>query len=231
MRQDVRHLRLQRLHVVGSPIIALSRRYWFRLRGHRWPGAILVALVMVCVGWSVSPTGDCAGAGAALELTAHVVPANLARREGILVVAIVKNVSKAPVLFLPYKYPFAIGHITLKSLAGEPVQTLRGVEHPLIPPTRATDLVLLQPGEESRLAFSGYLLDTEKPDPDTGRMVSGFFLDFRNSAFLLPGAGSYEITVHFDWSQEVNRQIEATFGVQGLWSDALVSFPVRIEVQ
>jgi hypothetical protein len=221
----------------SRPHPILQRRGWWgkkrdcpiaHIHCQRW----LLALLLFAL--AVSPEGGEAASGdpitRALDLTAWVLPTSLATRGEITIAGILRNTSAGPVKLLP-KVAYAIGYIRVKASTGDELRRFQGDGIPAIRPPSVADLVTLNPGEDWRMSSSGYLLETQKRDPHTRALVSGLFLDFRDSAFLVPGPGVYEVTVKFGESQEFVRQFEAHFGVSGVWHGDLVSPPVRIEVK
>lgn len=209
--------------------LALARRapsHHFRLALALVPFVCLAVLAVVMT----ARNGHAAGDALRLDMTCDT--AVLARGTAIVITGTVTNVSTHPVIFWAQPSLYATGHVHLTTREGNTLGVL-----PLLNgtpgPTTSSEFLTLPPGGKWSMAFRGRLVEVTVEDGTTWRhpRVTGWLLDFENSAILIPGPGSYTMTLDFQSGEKVTRDEAAQFGIQDVWFGHLISSPAQIEVK
>jgi hypothetical protein len=162
-----------------------------------------------------------------------VIPDKLVVREGdrIAIGCVIENISRDRVRMLATMKMYAVSNLTLSDPSGNELSAFTSVKlH--IPPLKRADFKDLMPRETIEFPFSARLWRTAIVNLGRGpKEATGLFLDFGNSAILIPGPGRYELRLVLDHGREVIEGISTEFGVMDVWYGKIVSPPVEFVVK
>jgi len=163
-----------------------------------------------------------------LEANISIDKNRLSLGEQTTITGSIKNISSQNIYVLKRNHPYTFAHMQMFTGIGAPLKTFKLKVFGLIP-VGPSDFTELKPGDTLNMMFSGVLkkkkiLDIEK----AGRViVEGVFLDFEDSALLIPAPGKYSLKFQYEIEPELQKQWGNEFHLN-LWGGTIVSPTIEI---
>jgi len=193
----------------------------------------LIALLvfLVCNNFDLHESrGDEITSGFKLSLS---VDKNHVRQDDeIKITGKIKNVSSSEILLYGRSPVYPTAQIKMFDQKEKPLITYIKLI-PEIEPPRANDIVKLGPGDELTKFFTVKIKRQRIQDVEKGghKFVEGLFLDFNNSAILIPQRGRYNLLFGIECSKEFAEEMERILGFAEIWYGKASSNPVEIVVE
>lgn len=192
-----------------------------------------LALMMLAFCASFYPTASGGnGMEQMLAVSVTVSKGHVTVGDRITISGVIKNIASGRIYVEARPRAYSILHVRMSDSQGKPLKGFRKVLFDLKPPA-ADDFVELKPGDEITMSFNATLRQEKILDIEKGErhFVEGLFLDFENSAILLPGKGKYELAFQIEGGKQYSEEVGRQFGFRSVWYGKAISNPVAVVVK